>query len=107
MMDVAQLRRLQHAVRAAADIEADSGNGAETVASQYNALRQEIEGALPDAVVDEFGRLFPEVEVKIPRGRISAEQHFAKADLATGTAARLKTLVGWLEGVIQTADEES
>lgn len=104
-MDVARLRRLQHAVRAAADIGAESGHGAETIAGQYNALRQEIEAALPEAVVDEFGRLFPEVDVQIPSGAMSPQQHFAKADLATGTAARLNTLVGWLEGVIQTADD--
>lgn len=102
-MDVNRLRRLQHAIRAAAEVDADTAHGAATIAAQYNALRLEVREALPEGLTDEFERIFP--PSKADSGAVGPRQLLAMADLAKGTSARLRTLVGWLEGVIATTDD--
>lgn len=104
-MDVNRLKRLQHAIRAAAEVDAGTGSGAVTIGAQYNALRLEVSGALPEGLTEEFERLFPPAESSFDSGALGPRQLVAMADLAKGTSTRLRTLVGWLEGVIATTDD--
>lgn len=99
-MDVNKLIRMKHAVIAAAD-GLPSGQEAvagEAYASVYDSLRAEVRGSVPGHLIEEFDRLFGELRGAARRG----SDLFGQAGMANEAKLQLQTMVGWLEGIIQS-----
>ncbi len=98
-MDVKKLIRLKHTVIAAADglPEAQEAVAGTAYANTFNSLRSEVRASLPEHLLEEFDRLFGELSARHRGG----SDLFGQAGVANDARLRLRSMVGWLEGVIQ------
>lgn len=101
-VDVKKLVRLKHTLKAAADgvpegQEAFSGAG---YADTYNRLRSEVRSSLPEVLRAEFDGLFGELESARPKD--ASRDVLRQAAAASDARLRLRSMVGWLEGVIES-----
>lgn len=106
-IDVARFLRLQGALNAAvAAVPADQAARAVTaLVGSYVALRGEVRQVIDERLRAEFDRLFPVMVV--PRApnlrRGGGFAPIKSADIANQARTRMKTMSGWLDGVVQEA----
>lgn len=97
-VDVKKLVRLKHTLKAAAGSlpEGQEGFSGAGYADTYNRLRSEVRSSLPEILVTEFDRLFEEL------GRAGSKDVLRQAAAASEARVRLASMVGWLDGVIES-----
>ena len=96
-VDVAKINRLRSTALAATQIEGGSLAG-KALADTYDQLRDQILVTIPEELHAEFDVLFPKMEQKaIRHGDV-----LASAQAADAAKARLRTLSGWLQGIIES-----
>ena len=96
-VDVAKIMRLKGAALAASQLEKGSLAG-KALADTYDLVRDQIQAAIPGGLREEFEGLFPRMD----QPRLRADDLIESAAAADQAKARLQTLAGWLQGVIES-----
>lgn len=93
--------RLKGAVDSASDSipEGQVAIAGKAYIDAYERLRKEIRSQIGDDLLEEFDSLFP-VETHPPAGGVYGDELIAAATQANEARSLLKTLGGWLKGLI-------
>jgi hypothetical protein len=109
-IDVERFIRLRNTVRSAAasvPMGQESAAG-DVLATAFQRLRPEVLDTLPEALREEFTKLFPDDVLKQSGGGGGLGPGRLRADAVQATEARslLEQMAGWLDGVVESAEHQ-